>query len=328
MANAIISRLGVVNAADPAGSAYTWAERTALFKDVFAGEVLTAFAEKNVFKDLHMERTISSGKSASFPATWKLDARYHVPGTPILGSNKLEIKERTIKIDDVLIADAFIYDLDDAMAHYDVRQIHSTELGAAMAREYDKRVAQVLVNAARASGNTASSFGGSRLTNANAKTDGEVLAGMIFSAAQVLDEKDVSEDGRFVVVKPAQYYLLAQTTKVLNRDWGGSGVYADGTVLRVAGVQIVKSNNLPTTDIASSIAGEQNDYTGDFTTTAGVVATRQAAGTVKLMDLAMEMSGSDFHLMYHGTLMKASQAIGHGILRPECAVELATGDIT
>lgn len=328
MSNAIISRLGVVNNADPAGSEYTWAERTALFKDVFAGEVLTAFEETNVFSDLHMVRTISNGKSASFPATWKLDARYHVPGTPILGSNKLEIAERVIKIDDVLIADAFIYDLDDAMAHYDVRQIHSKELGAALSREYDKRVAQVLVNAARANGTTASSPGGSRLTNAAAKTDGEVLAGMIFGAAQVLDEKDIKEDGRFVVVKPAQYYLLAQTTKVLNRDWGGAGVYADGTVLRVAGVQIVKSNNLPTTDIDTSTAGEQNDYTGDFTTTAGIVATKEAAGTVKLMDLAMEMSGSDFHLMYHGTLMKASYAMGHGILRPECAVELATGALS
>lgn len=324
MANAIISRLGVVNAADPAGSEYTWEERTANFKDVFAGEVLTAFEETNVFSDLHLVRTISNGKSASFPATWKLTARYHTPGTPILGSNKLEIAERVIKVDDVLISDAFIYDLDDAMAHYDVRQIHSKELGASLAREYDKRVAQVLVNAARASGTTASSPGGTVLTNASAKTDGEVLAGMIFSAAQVLDEKDVKEDGRFAVVKPAQFYLMVQTTKLLNRDWGGAGVYSEGSIPKVAGVSIVKSNNLPSTNIASSIAGEQNDYTGDFTNTAAVVATKEAAGTVKLMDLAMEMSGSDFHLMYHGTLMKGSYAMGHGILRPECAVELAT----
>lgn len=324
MANAVISRLGVVNNADPAGSSYTHEERTALFKDVFSGEVMTAFEETNVFEGLHMTRSIPNGKSASFPATWKLDARYHVPGTPILGSQKLEIAERIIKIDDVLLSDAFIYDLDDAMAHYDVRQIHSVELGRALAREYDERVAQVTINAARASGTTTTSPGGTTLTNSAAKTDGEILAGMIFNAAQVLDEKDVPDMGRYVAVKPAQYYLMAQTTKVLNRDWGGAGVYADGTVLKVAGVHFVKTNNLPTTNISASIAGEQNDYTGNFTTTAGVVFTNQAVGTVKLMDMSTEMSGSDFHLMYHGTLMKVSYALGHGILRPECAVELAT----
>jgi len=323
MADLTLSRPGVVNAADPAGASYTYEERTALFKDVFAGEVLTAYEKACVFKELQLERTISNGKSASFPATWRLSARYHTPGTPILGSNKLEIKERIIKIDDLLIADAAIGDLEDAMTHYDVRQIHSTELGRAMAQEYDKRVAQVLVNAARASGNTASAPGGSRLTNAAAKTDGEVLASMIFNANQVLDEKDAPED-RYCTVKPAQFYLMVETTKLLNRDWGGAGSFSDATLPKVAGTRIVKTNNLPTTNIAASVEGENNDYTGDFTTTAGVVATKQAVGTVKLLDLKMDMSGNDFNVMYSATLMKASQAVGHGILRPECAVELAT----
>lgn len=320
MANAIISQLGVENAATPSN----YAERVALFKDRFAGEVLTAFETATVFKDLHRTRTIENGKSASFPATWKLNARFHTPGTPILGSNQLEIKERRINIDDVIVADAFIYDLDDAMAHYDLTAIHSTELGQALARGYDQRVAQVIVNAARAAGTTTSSPGGTKLTNNAAKTDGQILAGMLFSAAQVLDEKDIPEGGRYAAMKPAQYYLLAQNTTVLNKDWGGSGVYADGTVLKVAGISFVKTNHLPTTNISASVSGEQNDYTGDFRNTAAVVFTEAAAGTVQLMDLNMEMSGSDFHLMYHGTLMKGSYAMGHGILRPECAVELAT----
>jgi hypothetical protein len=55
MANATVSRVGQVN-----GSG----DVDALFLKVFAGEVLTAFSEKNVMMDKHMVRTIANGKSA------------------------------------------------------------------------------------------------------------------------------------------------------------------------------------------------------------------------------------------------------------------------
>jgi len=316
-----ISRLGVTDASTDG----SWEQDNNLFLEQFSGEVLTAFDETNVFRDLHLVRTISQGKSASFPATWKASASYHTPGNAVIGSQSIKHNERVIKIDDLLLADVFIYDLDEAKNHYDVRSIYSRELGAALAREFDKKVAQVLTLAARASATISGGDGGSQLTNANFKTSGDVLAGGIFDAAQKLDEKDVPENDRYVAVKPAQYYLLAQTTKILNRDWGGQGAYADGDVLKVAGVSIVKSNNVPDSDLSgTSETGENNDYYGNFSNTAAVVWNRMAAGTVKLMDLTTQMSGEDFNIMYQGTLMVAKYALGHGILRPECAVELAT----
>ncbi|ATS93386.1 capsid and scaffold protein [Ralstonia phage vRsoP-WF2] len=55
MANAVPSRLGQANlAGDP----------KALFLKVFAGEVMTAFAENNIVLQYVRQRTISSGKSA------------------------------------------------------------------------------------------------------------------------------------------------------------------------------------------------------------------------------------------------------------------------
>ena len=92
---------------------------------------------------------------------------------------------------------------------------------------------------------------------------------------------------------------------------------------RVAGVQIVKSNNVPSTNV-SAVSGENNTYHGDFSTTAAVVMQKQALGTVKLMDLAVEKTSGDFNIQYQGTLMAAKYAMGHGILRPECAVEIKT----
>jgi hypothetical protein len=48
--------------------------------------------------------------------------------------------------------------------------------------------------------------------------------------------------------------------------------------------QIVKTNHLPSTNIASGPAA----YQGDFSKVAALVMTKQAVGTVKLLDLAVE----------------------------------------
>lgn len=311
------------------GQANNAGETDALFLKVFSGEVLTAFEETNIMKDLHRMRTISSGKSASFPVMGKAAARYHAPGTPILGASQIAHGERVISIDDLLIADVSIYDLDDAKSHYDVRQEYSRQLGFALAREFDKKTMRVGVLAARASGVVSDEPGGSVLKcGATVATDGEALADAIFNCAQIWDEKDVLEWERAVIVRPAQYYLLAQTTKVINRDWGGAGVYADGTVLKVAGIQILKSNNVPSTKIESATSGEKNAYYGDFTDTVALALQREGVGTVKLKDLSVQQSGHDFNVMYQSTLMVAKYAMGHGILRPACAIEISKASAT
>ena len=319
MTNATASRLGVVNAA----SSPNYAAANALFLKVFAGEVLTAFEENNVMKDLHTSRTIASGKSAQFPVTGKANAAYHTVGTPLLGTQQIKHNEVVINIDDMLIADTFIANIDEAKNHYDVRAEYSRLLGMALAKKFDQQTMQVGLLAARASATISGGNGGTTLTTGagGGAITGAQLAAAIFDAAKAMDEKDVPETERVAIVKPEEYYKLVQETNVINRDWGGAGVYADGTVLRVAGVQIVKSNNLPQASV-SAASGENNTYNGDFSNVKALVMQKQAIGTVKLMDLAVERTSGDFEVMYQGTLMAAKYAMGHGILRPECAVEI------
>ena len=317
MTNATASRLGVVNGATPTN----FATENALFLKVFAGEILTAFTETNVMKDLHTSRTIQNGKSASFPVMSKTSAAYHTVGTPLLGTQSVNHNEVVINIDDLLVSDPFIADIDAAKNHYDVRAEYSRQMGAALAKQFDTQTMRVGLLAARSSATVTGGNGGSAITSANARTSGSALAAAIFDAAQILDEKDAPENERVALVKPEQYYNLVQTTDVINRDWGGAGVYADGTVLRVAGIQIVKTNNLPTASV-SAVSGENNTYNGDFSNTACLVMQKQAIGTVKLMDLAVEQTTGDFNIMYQGTLMAAKYAMGHGVLRPDCAVEI------
>ena len=86
-------------------------------------------------------------------------------------------------------------------------------------------------------------------------------------------------------VRPAQYYLMAETTDLINRDWGGRGVYAEGEVMKVAGIHIVKTNNLPITNISSSLV---STHDGNFSTTLALVMHKYSVATVKLLNLAVE----------------------------------------
>lgn len=291
---------------------------TALFLKVFAGEVLAAFTETNVMSDKHIVRSISSGKSAQFPVLGTTVASYHTPGTMIDGKTILA-NERVISIDGLLISPVFIASIDEAMNHYDVRGQYSSLLGRALALLYDKQILQVGVLAARAAATVTGQRGGSVLTNAQFDTDGVALAEGLFDAAQAMDEKWIPAEDRFFFCLPKHYYLMARSPKVLNRDWGGAGVYSDGTILRVAGITIVKTNNLPSTDLSGvSNVGQNNTYNANFVNTCGLLMHKSAVGTVKLLDLAME---SQYLVQNQGTLMVSKLAVGHGILRPESAVE-------
>ncbi len=306
--NMTVSSPGQVNGAGDA---------KALYLKVFAGEVLSAFTEKNIAMARTMVRSITSGKTAQFPASWKSSAAYHTPGDLIIGT-VINGNERNISIDDLLVASCFMANYDEAMTHYDMRSEYSRQLGEALAKKNDQQLLQVLVLAARASATVTGGSGGTAITDANAKVNADSLISDLFEAAQALDEKDVPEGDRFCALKPDQYYLLVNSaSKAIHRDYGGAGNIADGLIMRVAGLEIVKTNHLPSTNVNTGVAA----YQGDFTNLAALVWHRSAAGTVKLVDVAVE---SDYMVQYQGTLVVAKQALGHGILRPESAVEIKT----
>src|SRR6056300_1165097 len=330
-------------------------DNDALFLKKFSGEILQTFEESNVFKALHTIRTIESGKSAQFPVTGIATANYHTPGENIASNglvgaggylSDIGKTEKIITIDKMLVASTFLANIDDVKNHYDIRSVYANELGKALAVRFDTALAKVFLAAARASAVvTGGKVGGILDVSANAmgtgadsaddadNTDptGAQLTAALFTAAQKLDENDVPSDGRFAVIRPQEYYKLitggagqlAISTSAVNKDVGGLGSIATGSIPQIAGITIYKSNHIPSTDLSAVTSGDgasSNDvfgvsgagYNGNFTNTLGIVAHSAAVGTVKLLDLATE---SEYQIERQGTLFVAKYAMGHGILR-------------
>ena len=334
-----------------------------LFLKKFSGEILQTFEESNIFKPLHTIRTIESGKSAQFPVTGIASANYHTPGENIAEAevsgpatkylSDIKKTEKIITIDKMLVASTFLANIDDIKNHYDIRSVYANELGKALALRFDTALAKVFVAAARNSANIsgvsaagsiydidAAAFGGGALDPTAPDTfTGAELVAALFACAQRLDENDVPSDGRFCVLRPAEYYKLItgadasnsfSLTSAINKDIGGSGSIASGMIPQIAGISIYKSNHIPSTNLSAVATGDgeaSNDvfgvsglgYNGDFRNTFGIVSHSAAVGTVKLLDLATE---SEYQIERQGTLFVAKYAMGHGVLRPECAIEL------
>lgn len=320
MANATPSRIG---------QALGTGDTRALFLKVFSGEVLTTFNSATIMKDKVRSRSISSGKSAQFPAIGKTKAEYHTPGAEIVG-NVVQQDEKVITIDDLLISHTFISRIDEAMSHFDVRSEYSNQMGQALAQTYDRNLLSLAVKACRDTG--AGGIGVGAVEQGNAVSSGigasPTVANIVdaaYTAAQTFDEKNIPADQRFLIVSPAVYYKLVNSDKLLNMWYnpGNNGSYSDGKVSTVAGFQIVKSNNLAINHTLSANTSKYPDYSSkygvDASATLGLFMHPVAMGTVKLLDLSSEM---EYDIRRQGTLMVSKMAVGHGILRPEALYEI------
>jgi len=128
----------------------------ATYLKLFSGELFKAYQNQTIARELCTRRTLKSGKSMQFIFTGGLSAYYHVPGSPILGAtadggstaNQMPVAEKTIVMDDLLVASTFVYDLDEMLAHYDLRGEMARKIGYALANSYDQKIFRAAAKAA------------------------------------------------------------------------------------------------------------------------------------------------------------------------------------
>tara|TARA_R100000664_G_scaffold3292_2_gene7565 strand:- start:15358 stop:16542 length:1185 start_codon:yes stop_codon:yes gene_type:complete len=246
------------------GSTFTTTERRALFLKLFSGEMFKGFQRNTIARDLVTKRTLKNGKSLQFIYTGRTNSEYHTPGQSILGNsdNAPPVAEKTITVDDLLISSAFVYELDETLAHYDLRGEISRKIGYALAENYDRRIFRAITKAARKASPVSKTGyvepGGTQIqvgsaTNSGAEAyDPDKLVTAFYDAAAALDEKGVSTEGRVAVLNPRQYYALIKGLDgsgigayLVNRDEQGDALQSGKGVFEIAGIKIFKSMNIP-----------------------------------------------------------------------------------
>ncbi len=260
MANALNTAIGRINstASTPLALSTAYDTKYGTYLKLFSGELFKGFQTNTIARDLVTKRTLKNGKSLQFIYTGRMAAAFHEPGTPILGTeNALPVAEKMIQMDDLLISSAFVYELDETLAHYELRGEIAKKIGFALAEKYDRLIFRAITRGARAAhpvsatnkvepGGTQIRVGTTDL-GSNAY-DSAKLVNAFYDAAAALDEKGVSSQGRCAVLNPRQYYELIQavgTNGLVNRDVQGNALQGGNGIIEIAGIHIYKSMNIP-----------------------------------------------------------------------------------
>ena len=308
-----------------------------VFQKLGQSEILNAFKRETVFKNLVKTRNIKGGKSFDFQITGRASAGYVTPGVPLLGglNSPSDNNVRNIAVDGLLAADQAIWDLDQLMNYADVRSEYMEQLGIALAWETDKRIARILFAGAN---NTteplAKSINTGRVgykktltsgyATASKQAKGDELASALGDIKVQFVKKDVDPSTLVCVVAPDEYDFLNEGTRVINTDFNGgqsNGTIANGAVGRVKGIPIYQSNHLIQPAYTLQSFDKNPDYAQDLTKCRALIFSREAVGILTLRAPKFQMTSpdGDFNIQYQATLGVATQSIGIGRLRDECA---------
>lgn len=315
------------------------ADKLALFLKVFGGEVLTAFARTSVTTSRHMVRSISSGKSAQFPVLGRTQAAYLAPGEN-LDDKRKDIKhtEKVITIDGLLTADVLIYDIEDAMNHYDVRSEYTSQLGESLAMAADGAVlAEIagLCNLTSTLNENIEGLGAATViaTTQNKKTLtdqvalGKEIIAALTKARAALTKNYVPAADRVFYCDPDSYSAILAALMPNAANYAALIDPERGSIRNVMGFEVVEVPHLTAGGAGTSREGTSNqkhafpEGVGGDTKVAkvnviGLFMHRSAVGTVKLRDLALERAR---RANFQADQIIAKYAMGHGGLRPEAA---------
>tara|TARA_R100001082_G_scaffold110884_1_gene92233 strand:+ start:979 stop:2169 length:1191 start_codon:yes stop_codon:yes gene_type:complete len=264
-------RSGMINAAN---------NSRALFLKLYAGEVMTAFQTKNIMMDYVRVRNIKKGKSAQFIMTGKhRTAGYHTPGNEIIPDATAKHTERLVTIDDLLIVHQFIPNIDEAMAHYDIRSVYTQEAAYGLAKEADQNILRMAVKAALTTNKERASklvqdyaawdeedftanVTYSATNYANSKKSSNFFEGVL-EAKRILESAGAPTDDLVCIIATDLYYHLFKASTngeattnlhMFNTDIGGSGSVVGANMPNIAGIPVVRTPHLGS-DTGSAFTG-------------------------------------------------------------------------
>lgn len=320
------------------GKGMSAGDKLALFLKVFGGEVLTAFTRTSVTMNKHLVRSIQSGKSAQFPVLGRTKAAYLQPGENLDDKRKdMKHTEKVINIDGLLTADVLIYDIEDAMNHYDVRSEYTAQLGESLALAADGAVlAEMakLCNLPSASDENIAGLGKASVLEVGSAAElqgdqvklGQAIIAQLTLARARLTKNYVPAADRTFYTTPDNYSAILAALMPNAANYQALIDPSTGSIRNVMGFEVIEVPHLTSggagDDREDVTANQKHAFpataTGDIKVAldnvVGLYNHRSAVGTVKLKDMALERAR---RANFQADQIIAKYAMGHGGLRPE-----------
>ena len=321
---------------------------------MFWGGVVEAFRDSTMlFNDeqsVIQKKDIAGTNSAQFLMLADTPgAEDHTPGNELMGQD-YAVGEGTITVDGFVVAHHDVPEDQLLSSHFDIISPLARKMGEQLARNYDQKLFNMAVLAARASASTHTATGlnihngGNRVEAVHAS--GVASAFPVTSAgavayrnkaeelAQAMDEDNVPEAGRYLYITPYIRRVLNQDTTIFDIDYtrGTPNQFNSRIIGELAGFNVVvATNRIPSTNVTTY---SKSKYNGDFRyngstgqpvgiALCGASQGMSAIGVARLQSIVPEMQKD---VRRSTRFMKASILMGAGILHPWCAGTIEVDD--
>lgn len=253
-----------------------------LFHDEYTGEVDHSFQKGSIMRQFFKFRSVRGTDTITKDRIGQTSLQKVARGIrPTDAAPTFD--NISVKVDTMVLARSVQATLDDFLQHIDVRKEVGVEHGKTIAKFFDEsflvqgiKAAQVAIKAPGATkaidgceGITGLTSivrsapegfrGGSvvELAAANDEVNPDKLVTAILNLCQKVEEKDVEIAEATLLVRPAQYYALLQSDKLVDKNFSdGNGNFAEGRVLKVNGIRIMTTNRFP----AAANTGSNHHY--------------------------------------------------------------------
>lgn len=216
--------------------------------EVWAAELLSVLDTSLVYAGAPCSNRDYEGEISAFGDTVKITSIGDPTITPYTKDTNLSDPEALTDAQQTLVIDqqnSFNFQVDD-IDKAQVRNNGGLMTEATTRAGYGLRDAADKIAAARMRDGAGNDLG----TVDASSTAGNVYDKVIVPASIALDEADVPEEMRWIVLPPAVYGKLQLDDRFIKAAYSGTDAVHNGRVGDAGGFRIYKSNNAPTTDRA------------------------------------------------------------------------------
>ncbi|MBL4702724.1 MAG: hypothetical protein JKX85_15880 [Phycisphaeraceae bacterium] len=254
----------------------------------FTGEVFSIFRQSNKLWPMLKLRQLSRRAKEIFVRHGTSQVlEEHVPGVEMLG-NEFGFDQFEIGPDEYATAHHDIAFADEDLAHFDIRQPVVSSIGLDLSTTLEERAFRMLIKAAQTAAKTIVTSdgvttkvihpGGQNVTRAGlteavaypiSATGAKNFRDDMWEMAEKFDTDNVPDMNRVCFINPRTHRVLGQDINIWDKDLSASpGDIATRRLPTIAGFQIVKTTNVPTTNVITGPTKYQGDYTLNVATVA------------------------------------------------------------
>lgn len=247
--------------------------------EIWSASILSKLGKSQVFANCanrNYEGEISAyGDTVHITSVDDVSVSTYVPNQDLADPELLSTTEQLMVIDQGDTFHFYLDDLDAAQVRNAGALLGETGQRAAysLRDKVDKWLAAMIAGGAD-SDNALGVIDGSTVTNVYDK--------LVVAAGVALDEQNVPEESRWLVISPSTYGLLQLDSRFIEADKSGNGALHNGVVGMAGGFQIMKSNN----------AFQANRVDVAATAASGDSAVVGAAGAFSQGDVGLTVSGT------------------------------------